>query len=668
MRFYLLPLLSIVAITASAQVKTSAYTKFGKITVEDLQRKVYPIDSGANAVVLSDIGEAAIEGNNKGWFSINFKRHRVVHILNKNGYDEAAMEIHLYTRNGTEEKLDNLKAVTYNLENGKIVETKLDKSSLFKEQLSENWVARKFTMPAVKEGSIVEIQYTVTSDFIDVLDPWEFQGSAPSLWSEYNLSVPQFFTYAFLSHGYHGMYINERSNRTESFTVRDTRGAGASDVFNFNSGVTDYRWVMKDVEGIKDEGYTSALKNHLSAIDFQLTSYNEPLTPQNFRSSWTQVAKELLESDRFGKNLETNNNWLKDELKDVIAGAKDDKEKAHRIFAYVRDNFSCSNSRGIYLSQPLKNVFRSKKGNTSDINILLTAMLRSADFTAEPVVLSTTDHGYVIETSPMISAFNYVVSKLKLGEEDIFLDASRPGLGFAKLPAECFNGHARVVNEQATPVYLKADMVKEIENTSLFIINGEKGELVGNMNQNKGYFNSLDIRNKIREKGEENFFKDVEKAFGSDVKITSPKVDSLKNQDNPVSLHYDIELPAFTDDIVYFSPLFGESYKKNPFKSAERYFPVEMPYTSDEIYNLTFEVPNGYVVDELPKQIAAKMDEEGSAYFEYRISLSGSTISLRSRLKIDKTLFLPNEYEMLREFFNIVVSKQNEQIVFKKKK
>jgi hypothetical protein len=80
------------------------------------------------------------------------------------------------------------------------------------------------------------------------------------------------------------------------------------------------------------------------------------------------------------------------------------------------------------------------------------------------------------------------------------------------------------------------------------------------------------------------------------------------------------------------------------------------------------EVPEGYDVDELPKQVIAKLDEEGSAYFEYRVSHSGTTISLRTIVRISRTMFLPEEYEMLREFFNIIVNKQNEQIVFKKKK
>jgi hypothetical protein len=79
------------------------------------------------------------------------------------------------------------------------------------------------------------------------------------------------------------------------------------------------------------------------------------------------------------------------------------------------------------------------------------------------------------------------------------------------------------------------------------------------------------------------------------------------------------------------------------------------------------EVPFGYLVDELPKQMVVKMNEEGDATFEYRMSVSGNNISFRSRLMIKRTFYLPEEYEMLREFFKLVVKKHSEQIVFKKK-
>jgi hypothetical protein len=667
MRILFIVVLSMMVHILFAQ-ETSSFKKFGKITVEELQKKIYPVDSNANAVVLSDIGETAVEGNSKGWFSISFTHHRVVHILNKNGYDEANVEVHLYTDGEDEEKLDNVKAITYNLENGKIAESKLEKSAIFKEKLDKNHVIKKFTFPNVKEGCIIEYEYRVTSDFIFNLDPWYFQGESPVLWSEYQLSVPQFFTYAFLSHGYHSFQINDNKNRTANFSIMDSRGTGATERYSFSSGVTDYRWVMKDVPELKEESYTSSIKNHIARIEFQLSSQSYPLTPHDYRNTWPALVKALLESSYFGNALDNSNNWLSDDLKPVLAGSSSETEKAKKIYAFVRDNFTCTDHSALWAEQSLKNVMKAKKGSVSEINLLLTAMMRYAGLKSDPVILSTTDHGYAVEYYPMTSAFNYVLSQCVADGQTYYLDASHSRLGFAKLLPECYNGAGRVINEEALPVYFIADSLREKKTTILFITNDEKGKWIGAMNQTFGSYESYTVRNKVKEKGEEEFFKEIQKVYGEDVKVISPHVDSLTNYETPVAIKYEVELNPSKEDILYINPMFGEAQKKNPFKSAERYYPVEMPYTWDETYILTMEVPQGYTVDELPKQMVVKLDEKESAYFEYRISQSGSTISLRSRVKFNRTLFTNEEYENLREFFNMIVNKQSEQIVFKKKK
>lgn len=649
--------------------KQSPYPKFGKITVAELQKKQYAIDSSANAVVLSDIGEAALEGNSKGWFSIVWNRHRVVHILNKNGYDEANVEVPLYVDGSDEERLDNVRAVTYNLEGTKIIETKLDKGSVFKEKIDKNRILKKFTMPNVKEGCIIEYEYQVTSDFIWNLDPWLFQGSSPELWSEFNFSVPQFFIYNFLSRGYHPIAINERKDRTVNFSVRDSRGSGAAENYNFSAGVTDYRWVMMDVPKLKEESFTSSLKNHISRIEFQLSAQADPLTPRNFRTTWPELTKGLLESEVFGSVLKNANNWLSDDVKPVFASVTSQVEKAKRIFDYVKNNFTCTGTTGhIYLDQSLKNVFKAKKGSVAEINLLLTAMLRYADLEAQPVILSTTSHGYAVEYSPMTSSFNYVIVQLNDNGTRYYLDASDAQLGFNKLHASCYNGHARVVNEAADPVNFSADSLKEFKTTLLIISNDEKGKWVGSMNQTPGYYESYDIRERIKEKGKEEFFKQVQKDFGADVKIIAPAVDSLTNYEDPVKLHYKMEVNPGDEEVLYINPMFGEAYKKNWFSAAERFYPVEMPYTMDETYIMSMEVPKGYVVDELPKQMLAKFDEEGASFFEYRITQSNNIISFRSRVKMARAFFMPDEYPTLREFFNLIVKKQSEQIVFKKQK
>jgi transglutaminase-like putative cysteine protease len=666
----LIPLVIFCTLTLPAfSQKESSFTKFGKISASTFATKVYPIDSSANAVVLSDIGSASLEGNSKGWFSLVTRKHKVVHILNKNGYDEANVEIHLYTNGSDEEKLDKVKAVTYNLENGKVVETSLEKSAVFKEKINKNRVVKKFTMPNVKEGSIIEFDYQVTSDYIGNLDPWLFQStSSPTLWSEFVFSVPEFFSYNFLSRGFHGIDINERKDRTASFTVRQTQTASSTESFNFNAGVTDFRWVMKDVPELKTESFTSSIMNHISRMEFQLASKQYPLEVQNYRTSWTELTKGLLQNESFGSILNNSNNWLSDDIKPVYASVNSGEEKARKLYNYVRDNFSCTGKSGyIYMDQSLKNVLKTKKGTVAEINLLLTTMLRYSGLDATPVILSTTKHGYAIEYSPMTSSFDYVIVQLKDNGRVFYLDASDNLLGFNKLPLDCYNGHARVVNETADAVHFSPDSLTESKTTLLIINNDENGKWKGRVSQTPGYYGSYDIREKVKDKGKEEFFKEVEKAFGLDIKILSPSIDSLKNYETPVALHYDVEFLTNGESTIYVNPMFGEGYKKNLFTAAERYYPVEMPYTMDETFVLSMEVPKGYEVDELPKQMIAKVDEEGSGLFEYRISNSQGRISFRCRIKFNRSLYLPEEYPNLREFFNMVVSKQSEQIVLKKK-
>ena len=253
--------------------------KFGKISAADLKTKIYSIDSNASAVIIADIGSSEITGNPKGWFSIEFKHFKRIHILNKNAYDLANVEILLYTEGLNEERLGNLKAHTYNLENGKVVETKVDvKNSVYRSVLDKNHIVRKFAFPAIKEGSIIEYEYTISSDFIFNLQPWKFQGDHPVLWSEYKVSIPEFFYYVFLQHG---EIKKTQTRRQQSFRVADARTTGHSVTEPFLAGINDYRMIMKNILPLKEESFTSALDNHIAKVEFQLAEFRTPLTPQN---------------------------------------------------------------------------------------------------------------------------------------------------------------------------------------------------------------------------------------------------------------------------------------------------------------------------------------------------------------------------------------------------
>lgn len=640
--------------------------KFGKITVEDFDLSKHSFDTSVNAVVIADIGSSDFEGNNSGWFTLSFKKHTRIKILKKSGLDAANVEIPLYFSGNMEEKVINLKANTYNIENGKVTETQLEKKSVFRDKYDKNHINVKFTLPAVKEGSVIEYMYTVTSDFLRNLQPWEFQGEYPVLWSQYEVKMPEFFRYVFLSQGSFSLEHTTEGKNT-NFSIIETRNASSSKYYNFSAMVTKHKWVARNVPALKTESFTSTIRNHISKIEFQLSQYRFPNSPvKDIMGNWSELAINMMKDEDFGAHLLKNNTWLDDELKPVISGTTDEMDKAQKIYAYVRDRYTSTGRRGIGLSTPLKNISKNKSGYIADINLLLIAMMKQQGIEAYPVILGTRDYGYTHEFYPLIDRFNYVICAVKIDDQFYYLDGSSSTLGFNRLPEMCYNGHARMIlPDKANPVYLKADSLLEKKVTSIAIHYGEEGEWKGHSTTFSGYFESLRVRERIKEKGEESFFKNIQSAYSGDIELSESKIEQLKDLEKSVKIDYDFTINP-VDDIIYFNPMMWEGYKDNFFKAAERVYPVEMPYLIDETYVLSLEIPAGYQVEELPKSAKVQLSD-ANGFFEYLIVKSDQTINLRSRIKLNRAIFLPEEYNDLRELFSYVVKKHAEPIVLKKK-
>jgi hypothetical protein len=642
--------------------------KFGKISPADFDLSSRSFDTAAGAVYIADIGKSEYEGGSKGSFTVVYTRHVRIKILNKNGFDAAEFELTQYKDGQREQKVEKLKGATYNLENGKVVTTKLEDNSVFSEKAGDGYTTKKFTLPSVKEGSIIEVSYNIKSDFDIYVPSWHFQGKYPRLWSEYTVRIPSCFNFVFLSQGYHEFYIKSNQESFKTYSIVDNNTARNSDVYTVSATVVENRWVMKDVPPLKEERFITSIDNYISKIEFQLSELREPMTPRQFMNNWNKASEELLKSQYFGEPLTKDNGWLDSEMKNILGASVTQLDRAKKIFAFVRDNFTCTEYDARLMDNPLRTTFKNRKGNVAEINLLLIAMLKHVGINAEPVLLSTRANGYTHEVYPLMNRFNYVIAGLNIDGTEYYLDATERKVGFTHLPLRCYNGHARFINAQnPDPVFFIADSLKENKLTAVFVANDEKGKLSSSYKSTLGYYESLSIRDKVTEKGKDELLKSIKSQYPAETEITDLEVDSLSSLDEPVHIRYNINLNNFTEDIVYFNPMMAEGTKDNFFKSAQRYYPVEMPYTFDEVYILNMEIPKGYVIDEMPK--SARVNLNGSdGMFEYLLSESNGRIMLRSRIKVNRAYFHPSDYEALRGFFDHVVKKHAEVIVFKKKK
>lgn len=618
---------------------------FGLISPADFKINADKLDSGANAVIISDIGETKFESSSR---TSVFKRFMRVKILNKNGFDIATQSINLFWR---DQWIVSIKGSTFNMENGQIVETKLDEKSIYDEKLSDYYTAKKIALPSLKEGSIFDLEYVVRSSY-SITRSWNFQGKYPCLWSEYNFSVPSYL---------HFFVFLEGKNNFDVKTVKpDKTGNGHSS--------TEYQWIKKDVPGIKTEPYVTTTNNQISRVTFQLHYFqvNDLSERINFDDNWSVVSKKLLEDQYFGQALNANNHWMKEEM----SGLKDtaiNEVNAKKIYNFVRNNFTCKNNNSIYSSGNLKDVFRNRTGNSADLNLLLTAMFRHEGFDADPVILSTREHGKPFQGYPLLSQYNYVVCQLRIGDKSYCLDACHRFGGYGYLIRDCYNGDARIINEQRPYVAeISPDSVIESEVSNVFVGLDENGKISGTINSTFGKNSSYDIREAIDKKSEKTYKNEISSGLESGWKLQNFSIDSLSNCDYPITIHYDVESPdSGKPQIIYINPIFAGKISMNPFKSAHRQFPVEMTNLLDETYIFNLEIPKNYTVDEMPKSVRYMLNQNDGV-FEYVIEKGEISIQMQVRLVLNKADFSTGDYDALRNFYGMIVSKENEQIVLKK--
>lgn len=661
-----------ITLSASAQDKIGKMpVKFGKVTPEDFYVNTATLDSAADAVVIADFGTTSFEGDNRGWFHLVFRHSKRIRIVKKQGFDAATVNIPIYVNGSTSERVEGLRASTYNLEGGKVVETRLEDKAIFTDKVSKHWQEKKFTFPALKEGSVIEFTYTEESPFLNNLQPWAFQSRYPCLWSEYQVEMPNFFDYAVISHGFLPLSSSIMDTRHVNFSMVDPGGAERDEHFTYDDDVVTRRWVMRNVPAMKEEPFTTTLYNYLSRLEFQLHSYNfRNVPPKDKMGNWFLVSEALLKDEDFGVDLDKSNGWLDDSLKLITKGAANTREKAEKIYSWVRDNFSCTNHEALWTSNPIRTTFKNRNGNEADLNLLLTAMLRHEKIDADPVILSTRNNGFASEIYPLISRFNYVITRVSIDSSWKYLDASESWLAFGRLPERCYNGYARILNkEQPDFMEFNPDSLTETKMTLVMITKAEQGNgLIAHVTSTPGFNEACTVREKVRADGQQTFMKKIQTAYSSEMSPSNLEIDSLRQPEQPLQIGYDVAItPDASSDLFYFNPVMAEGYKENPFKAAERKYPVEMPFCVDEMYSMTMEVPEGYTVDELPKSVKVTFNET-EGYFEYLIVKSGDGIQMRSRIKLNKAIFKPEDYGTLRDFFGFVVKKQSEQIVFKKKK
>ena len=337
------------------------------------------------------------------------------------------------------------------------------------------------------------------------------------------------------------------------------------------------------------------------------------------------------------------------------------------IYNHVQQSMKWDGFKSIFTDKNLKKAYSEKTGNAADINLLLVAMLNKAGIDANPVILSTRENGILAMAHPTLSDCNYVVVRAIVDGKQILLDATEPNLQAGFIPFRCLNGEGHLIHKELSES-IQLFNPKSVEST-IILLELKDGQMTGTFKKRETGLSAFNLRKSIKSSGGKKEHFDKMKNSSSDTDYLDFKYLNLDSLSEPVFTEYKFALKEKQESdaaIIYLDPVVIERQKSNPFTAQSRDYPVDFGMPVTQYYNMQFTIPQGYIAEELPKNLALTLDGKGGQ-FQYQVSQDDQKIMVNMVLSINKTLFLPAEYLSLKNFFDLVINKQAEQVVLKKK-
>lgn len=643
-------------ISLSAQQYSNRY---GKITDQELKMTTYPLDTAAHAVVVFNIGEARYDYMQNG-FRITYSFEKKIKILTSEGTKYADITIPYYNNeknSNRKESVVSIDAVAYNMENGKTERIKMKSEYVFRERVNSNYMQVKFSIPAVKAGTVIEYKYKLLSDYIESIDSWEIQEEIPVIFSKFDISIPEYFKFNIDMRG--GVKVD-----TEDKSVNMSINLGGSGPLNLTA--RNMIFTAHNVPSMKSDGYLWCPEDYKSRVEFELHGVQFPYDAyRSFTSTWNKIDEQLLKYDDFGKHLKMRNPY-RDEASAMLSAEMSVDEKIAHIFSFVRQKISWNENYSIF-SPDIRKAIKEGSGSNADINFVLMSMLRDANIPCVPLVMSRRSRGMLPMAHPSIAKLNtFVVGIQNSDTTMVYLDGSVQYGYINILPPVLLTNRARIISESGGERWrdlsnLGRSQIRSMANITMY----DDGKITGERKSGYSGQYAAEYRERYKDaKSQEDFIEKLETDHS--LKVSDFKLTDLEAFTPELTEEFTFEKQAEVNgDYIYLNPMIFKHISTNPFVQEERQLPVEFPYASSVRLSYSITIPDGFKIEELPKGQIITLDDKG-ANCRYLVQQSDNKVMLNYLFTLNKTFFLPAEYEQLRAMYVAIVERNNEMIVLKR--
>lgn len=613
--------------------------QWGIITEAEWALERCSFDTTASVVVLNKEGEIQVDAE-----YIGITVHKRMKILDEKGLEAANVELLYYFKSGLEQ-ITSIRAQTLNKNGSEVEILELDKSAIFDKDLSEFYKAKSFTFPGVKVGSIIEFRYVLETRNYTSLDNWVFQDAKyPTLHNSLEFHPDDRFSYAILRLG---------SNLQQKYAGQEeTR-----------------RWVLTDLPAFEEEDFVYNYLDYADQLQFQLHAYrisNDPYSGvQQVITSWEDVGRQV--RDLYNPYLRKRKY-----VRELFEGMKlpeTDDEKVEVLYQLVQDKISWNGKYRALHDRDQDETLAMGTGSSAEMNLFLIQLLREAGLKAYPILISTREAGKVLMSYPVLNQFNHVIAAIKKEDGSIQLvDAVYEQLPLSMLPLGDYNYFGLMLEDEVA-TWLEFPIPPAAAGTYFVELDltdpaGISGRLVAKFDGYEAYYK----RQTWKAEG-------WEALFGKEILLEEARLAienaNAKNLEDPYkSFIVETELTASENpfalaDFIYLDVDLLDIFSENPFTASDRYFPVEIPYPITNRLSFRVKLPEGMQVESMPTASNQQLGEQ-DGQFLLNTTQNGNAVNVQASRILNRIFFAPDEYALLKEFYEVTVEAVDEPIVVKK--
>jgi hypothetical protein len=637
-----------------------------RVTKIELLENQHKHDTSASAAFIFKKAKTDFKYSEDKGFTSSTTFQVKLKIYKKEGLKWANFSIPYYIGYETlEDEYVSIKSgYTYNLENDKVIKTKVSAEGKFKENVNEYWEVKSVTFPNVKVGSIIELEYTLESQNISTLPDFQYQYNIPLDFAEYKSFIPEFYIYKSIRKGYVELSLDQKIETTSQSFEGKVGFTSQSKNLSYRQIISNY--MASNVPALKEEDYVNNINNYYGKLEQELQVIRYPeQEPKQIATTWEAVAKSIYEDKDFNAAI-SNFEYYKNEILSIKNNSLSQEELAKSIFNFVKNRMNWNEKYGYYPRRKVEIAYSEKVGNIAEINLMLVSMLRMVGIDANPVLLSTRENG--IAYFPNKTLFNYVIASAIINNTTLLMDATDKMSDINRLPIRTLNGQGRLIKKDGTT--LEIDLMPKTNSKDIVNIMAtikETGEVYGKVREQYFDYNAYVFRDKYNGIATQSYIEKLEKEYQG-VEISSYNVQNSIDLELPIIENYDFKVTNSVEIIgnkMYFSPFLFFEKTDNPFKQEAREYPIDFVFPNQDKFNVTLTLPNGYIVETLPQAKAIALpDNLGN--FKYNISNNGNQIQLLYTHDINQAIIDADYYEVLKNFYKEIIIKQNEKIVLKK--